>query len=382
MSETEVLIKPEAKLCVTPLNALHRELGAKLVPFAGYEMPLQYASGIVKEHLHVRGAAGFFDVSHMGQARLKGPDFGAAAAALEQLVPGDVLGLKPGQIRYTQLLNESGGIIDDLMVTRDADGEGISLVVNASRKDIDLAHIAERLPVSMRLEPESDRALFALQGPQAAAVLSRLIQGVDALGFMTCGIFRMRSRPVVVSRSGYTGEDGFEISVEADDAEALAREILAEPEVLPIGLGARDTLRLEAGLPLYGQDMDETVSPVEAALSFSIGKRRRNEGGFPGAERIIRELREGPSRIRAGLKLEGRSAARHGMTITDPAGNSVGEVTSGAFTPSAAAAIAMGIVPAALSKPGTELAIQIRAAAIPARVTSMPFVPHRYVRKA
>ncbi len=287
-----------------------------------------------------------------------------------------------GQIRYTQLLNESGGIIDDLMVTRDADGEGISLVVNASRKEIDLAHVAERLPVSIRLEPQPDRALFALQGPQAATVLSRLIPGVDALGFMTCGVFGMRSRPVVVSRSGYTGEDGFEISVEANDAEVLAREILAEPEVQPIGLGARDTLRLEAGLPLYGQDMDETVSPVEAALTFSIGKRRRSEGGFPGAERIMRELREGPSRLRAGLKLEGRSAARHGMTITDAAGEAVGEVTSGAFTPSAAAAIAMGIVPAALSKPGTQLAIQIRGAAVPARVTSMPFVPNRYVRKA
>ncbi len=385
MSEAEIFIKsvpPEPSLRVTPLNALHRELGAKLVPFAGYQMPLQYSGGIVKEHLHVRSAAGFFDVSHMGQARLKGPDFAAAAAALEQLVPGDVLGLKPGQIRYTQLLNESGGIIDDLMVTRDADGEGISLVVNASRKEINLARIAERLPVSMWLEPEPDLALFALQGPQAATVLSRLIPGVEALGFMTCGAFRTQSRPVAVSRSGYTGEDGFEISVAADDAEGLARNILAEPEVLPIGLGARDTLRLEAGLPLYGQDMDEAVSPVEAGLTFSIGKRRRAEGGFPGAERILRELADGPSRIRAGLKLEGRSAARHGMQIRDAAGNSVGEITSGAFTPSAAAAIAMGYIPAALSKLGTPLAIEIRSAAIPAHVTSMPFVPHRYVRKA
>ncbi len=344
--------------------------------------PCNIASGIVREHLHVRSAAGFFDVSHMGQARLKGPDFDAAAAALEKLVPGDVLGLKPGQIRYTQLLNEEGGIIDDLMVTRDADGAGVSLVVNASRKDIDLAYVAERLPMSIRLEPEPDRALFALQGPQAATVLSRLMQGVDALGFMTCGAFTMRSRPVFVSRSGYTGEDGFEISVEADDAEVLAREILAEPEVLPVGLGARDTLRLEAGLPLYGQDMDETASPVEAALTFSIGKRRRVEGGFPGAERIMRELREGPSRIRAGLKLEGRSAARHGMTIMDAGGKALGEITSGAFTPSAAAAIAMGYIPAELGKVGTPLAIEIRGAAVSARVTSMPFVPHRYVRKA
>ncbi|MGB9164450.1 MAG: glycine cleavage system aminomethyltransferase GcvT [Rhodomicrobium sp.] len=381
MSETEASIKPlppGAGLRVTPLFALHRELGAKLVPFAGYEMPLQYANGIVKEHTHVRSAAGFFDVSHMGQARLTAPDFGAAAAALERLVPGDIAGLKPGRLRYTQLLNESGGIIDDLMVTRDADGVGVSLVVNASRKEIDFAHIAGWLPSSMRLDPEPNRALIALQGPQAAAVLSRIVPGVEALGFMTGGVFG----PVSVSRSGYTGEDGFEISVAADGAEALARRILSEPEVLPIGLGARDTLRLEAGLPLYGQDMDETASPVEAGLTFSIGKRRRSEGGFLGADRVLRELSEGPKRIRVGLKLEGRAAARHGMRILDPAGNPVGEITSGAFTPTAAASIATGYVHTGLSKPGTRLAVEIRSAAVPAGVTNMPFVPHRYVRKA
>ena len=381
MSETEASIKPlppGAGLRVTPLFALHRELGAKLVPFAGYEMPLQYANGIVKEHTHVRSAAGFFDVSHMGQARLTAPDFGAAAAALERLVPGDIAGLKPGRLRYTQLLNESGGIIDDLMVTRDADGVGVSLVVNASRKEIDFAHIAGWLPSSMRLDPEPNRALIALQGPQAAAVLSRIVPGVEALGFMTGGVFG----PVSVSRSGYTGEDGFEISVAADGAEALARRILSEPEVLPIGLGARDTLRLEAGLPLYGQDMDETASPVEAGLTFSIGKRRRSEGGFLGADRVLRELSEGPKRIRVGLKLEGRAAARHGMRILDPAGNPVGEITSGAFTPAAAASIATGYVHTGLSKPGTRLAVEIRSAAVPAGVTNMPFVPHRYVRKA
>ncbi len=380
MSEAEALLKPippDAGLRVTPLYALHREIGAKLVPFAGYEMPLQYASGIVKEHNHVRSAAGFFDVSHMGQARLAGAEFRAMAAVLERLVPGDIAGLKPGQIRYTQLLNESGGIIDDLMVTRDADGVGVSLVVNASRKEIDFARIAERLPPGMRLHPQPDRALIALQGPQAATVLSRLIPGVEALGFMTCAVFG----PVSVSRSGYTGEDGFEISVEADGAEALARQILSQPEVLPIGLGARDTLRLEAGLPLYGQDMDETVSPVEAGLAFSIGKRRRAEGGFPGADRVLRELSEGPKRIRVGLKLEGRSAARHHMRVLDSAGNPVGEVTSGAFTPSAAASIATGYIPLELSKSGTRLAVEIRGAAVPAQVTSMPFVPHRYVRK-
>ena len=381
MSEAEAPIKPlppGAGLRVTPLFALHRELGAKLVPFAGYEMPLQYANGIVKEHHHVRSAAVFFDVSHMGQARLSAPDFGAAAAALERLVPGDIAGLKPGRLRYTQLLNESGGIIDDLMVARDADGAGVSLVVNASRKEIDFAHIAGRLPAGMRLDPEPNRALIALQGPQAAAVLSRLFPGVEALGFMTGGVFG----PVSVSRSGYTGEDGFEISVAADGAEALARRILSEPEVLPIGLGARDTLRLEAGLPLYGQDMDETASPVEAGLTFSIGKRRRSEGGFLGADRVLRELSEGPKRIRVGLKLEGRAAARHGMRILDPAGNPVGEITSGAFTPTAAASIATGYVHTGLSKPGTRLAVEIRSAAVPAGVTNMPFVPHRYVRKA
>ena len=381
MSETEASIKPlppGAGLRVTPLFALHRELGAKLVPFAGYEMPLQYANGIVKEHTHVRSAAGFFDVSHMGQARLTAPDFGAAAAALERLVPGDIAGLKPGRLRYTQLLNESGGIIDDLMVTRDADGVGVSLVVNASRKEIDFAHIAGCLPAGIRLDPEPNRALIALQGPQAAAVLSRLFPGVEALGFMTGAVFG----PVSVSRSGYTGEDGFEISVAADGAEALARRILSEPEVLPIGLGARDTLRLEAGLPLYGQDMDETASPVEAGLTFSIGKRRRSEGGFLGADRVLRELSEGPKRIRVGLKLEGRAAARHGMRILDPAGNPVGEITSGAFTPTAAASIATGYVHTGLSKPGTRLAVEIRSAAVPAGVTNMPFVPHRYVRKA
>jgi glycine cleavage system T protein (aminomethyltransferase) len=381
MSETEASIKPlppGAGLRVTPLFALHRELGAKLVPFAGYEMPLQYAGGIVKEHHHVRSAAGLFDVSHMGQARLTGQDFGAAAAALERLVPGDIAGLKPGRLRYTQLLNESGGIIDDLMVTRDADGVGVSLVVNASRKEVDFAHIAERLPSGMKLHPEPNRALIALQGPQAAAVLSRLFPGVEALGFMTGGVFG----PVSISRSGYTGEDGFEISVEADGAEALARRILSEPEVLPIGLGARDTLRLEAGLPLYGQDMDETASPVEAGLAFSIGKRRRSEGGFPGADRVLRELSEGPKRIRVGLKLEGRAAARHGMRVLDPAGNPVGEITSGAFTPTAAASIATGYVHTGVSRPGTRLAVEIRSAAVPAGVTSMPFVPHHYVRKA
>jgi len=371
-----------ANLRLTPLNALHRELGAKLVPFAGYEMPLQYAAGIVKEHNHVRSAAGLFDVSHMGQARLAGPDFETVAAALETLAPADILGLKPGRIRYTQLLNGRGGIIDDLMVTRDSEGPGLSVVVNASRKVIDFAYIAAHLPGGVKLAPEEDRALLALQGPKAESVLSRSIPGVGALGFMTAAMFHVNSDPVLVSRSGYTGEDGFEISVSAASAVNLARQLLAEPEVLPIGLGARDTLRLEAGLPLYGQDMDEAASPVEAGLSFSIGKRRRAEGGFPGAERVLRELAEGPGRLRVGLKLESRAAARTGMKVADAAGNAIGEVTSGAFTPTAAASIAMAYVPPAMSKPGTQLAVEIRGALLPARIVPMPFVPHRYARQA
>ena len=381
MSQTGTLDRsapPEVQLLKTPLNALHRELGAKLVPFAGYEMPVQYATGIVKEHNHVRSAAGLFDVSHMGQAQITGADFAAVAEALEALVPGDILGLKPGQIRYTQLLNEKGGIIDDLMVTRGEDGERVSLVVNASRKAVDLPHIAEALPQAMTAGLEPDRALLALQGPEAAGVLAQLFPGAEALGFMTCKAFG----PVLVSRSGYTGEDGFEISVKAADAEALARRILSYPQVLPIGLGARDTLRLEAGLPLYGQDMDEATSPVEAGLAFSIGKRRRSQGGFPGAKRVLRELAFGPERLRVGLTLGGRSAARHGMKILDERGGAIGEVTSGAFTPTAGAAIATGYVPAEFRHAGTRLAVEIRGSATSAQVTTLPFVPHRYVRKA
>jgi aminomethyltransferase len=387
MSEPESPIHSSAKsaaapLRLTPLNALHRELGAKLVPFAGYEMPLQFASGIVKEHQHVRSAAGLFDVSHMGQAGLSGPDFETAAAAFEALVPGDILGLKPGRLRYTQLLNAEGGMIDDFVAARDRDGQTLGLVFNASRKEIDFAYISAGLPANVKLAPATDRALLALQGPKAAGVLSRLIPDAGRLGFMESAAFHLGSGPVLVSRSGYTGEDGFEISVSASFAESLARSLLAEPEVLPIGLGARDTLRLEAGLCLYGQDMDEATSPVEAGLSFSIGKRRRAGGGFPGAERVLRELRERPKRIRAGLKLEGRAAARTGMTVTDAAGNAIGEVTSGAFTPSAAASIAMAYVPASCGAPDTQLAVEIRGALVPARIVPMPFVPHRYFRQA
>jgi aminomethyltransferase len=382
MSEPQSTHHAAGELRLTPLNALHRELGAKLVPFAGYEMPLQYAAGIVKEHNHVRSAAGLFDVSHMGQARLRAADFEKAAAAIEALAPADILSLKPGRIRYTQLVNAQGGVIDDLMVTRTSDGAGLSLVVNASRQEIDFAHIRAGLPAGVELVPQPERALLALQGPKAAAVLSRLIPGVEALCFMEHGMFHVDSEAVYISRSGYTGEDGFEISVPAASAGSFARRVLAEPEVLPIGLGARDTLRLEAGLPLYGQDMDEATSPVEAGLAFSIGKRRRGQGGFPGSARILRELAGGPARLRVGLKLEGRAAARTHMKVADAGGNAIGEVTSGAFTPTAAASIAMAYVPPAFAAPGTQIAVEIRGSLQPGRVVPMPFVPHNYARRA
>ncbi len=369
-------------LRATPLHALHRELGAKLVPFAGYEMPVQYSAGIVKEHLQVRSSAGLFDVSHMGQARLEGPSFEAIASALEALVPGDIASLKPGALRYTQLLNAEGGMIDDLMVSRSVDGGEIGIVVNASRKEIDFTHIRQFLPSGIVLIEEPDRALLALQGAKAAAVLSRQFPGIEGLGFLKSGTFRAGIIAAVVSRSGYTGEDGFEISVASADAEPLARRLLAAPEVMPIGLGARDSLRLEAGLCLYGQDMGEDTSPIEAGLAFSIGKRRRSEGGFPGADRIQRELATKPSRVRVGLIVEGRAAARTGTLISDTSGAIIGEVTSGAFTPSAGASIAMGYVPPSFSKVGTEVAVLVRGAAIPARIVAMPFVPHRYFRQA
>ncbi len=377
--------EPALALKRTPLHALHRELSAKLVPFAGYEMPLNYGAGIVKEHTHVREAAGLFDVSHMGQAVLTGPDFETVARALETLVPGDILGLKPGAMRYTQLLNAAGGIIDDLMVTRPADeggGAQLMLVVNASRKDVDYAHIAANLPPGVRLEPRPDQALLALQGPQAADVLEAVLPGVQALSFLTGGALDFAGVRVEVTRSGYTGEDGFEVSVPAAHADSLARTLLRDRRVLPIGLGARDTLRLEAGLCLYGQDMDEEVSPIEAGLAFSIGKRRRRDGGFPGADRIKRELADGPARIRVGLALDGRAAARQGTEIRNEAGEAVlGHVTSGAFTPTASKSIAMGYVPPAHAAPGTPLKAVIRGVPQPARVVPMPFVPHRYHRR-
>src|SRR6185503_17964077 len=280
----------------TPLHALHVALGAKIVPFAGYEMPVQYPLGILKEHLHTRAQAGLFDVSHMGQAFLIGPDHATTAAALETLVPADILGLKPAQQRYTQLLNDVGGIVDDMMVARSAsaDDDGrLFLVVNASRKEVDYAHISSRLPAAVMLLPAPERALVALQGPAAKTAMARLSPAAVGLAFMTAARVRVGGFDCRVSRSGYTGEDGFEISVAAGKAEKLARLLLAQDGVQPIGLGARDSLRLEAGLCLYGHEIDESTSPIEADLAWSIQKRRRNEGGFPGAERIQAEFADG-----------------------------------------------------------------------------------------
>jgi len=368
----------------TPLAALHRELGARMVPFAGYLMPVQYPPGIIAEHKHVRTAAGLFDVSHMGQAILAGPGHAATAAALEALTPGDFHALGHGRIRYTLLTTPDGGIIDDLMVTRPVSPEDdgrLMLVVNAARKEVDYAHLEARLPKGVTVTPLEDRGLLALQGPQAAAVIARHAPGTAELGFMTAMPATFDGIGVNVSRSGYTGEDGFEISVPAGKVETVARALLAEPEVLAIGLGARDSLRLEAGLCLYGHDIDETTSPVEADLGFAIAKRRREEGGYPGAARVARELADGPKRLRVGILPEGKAPARDGTAIADLSGRVVGTITSGGFGPTVGGPVAMGYVEAAFAAPGTKLALNVRGKDLPATVTPLPFVPHRYFRK-
>lgn len=364
-----------APLKRTPLYDLHVARGAKMVPFAGYEMPVQYPTGILKEHLHTRTQAGLFDVSHMGQLRIRGV---GSAAALEALVPGDLLGLTPLRVRYTLLLNEAGGIIDDLMATRLDDG--FFLVVNAARKEADLTHLRDRLAGTVTVEPLEDRALVALQGPAAATVLSRSIDGIAQLGFMTAIETRLGGRNCLITRSGYTGEDGFEISLAAADASGLAAMLLSQPEVWPIGLGARDSLRLEAGLCLYGHDIDETTSPVEAALGWTIGKRRRVEGGFPGAPMLLRQLVEGASRMRVGIRPAGRAPAREDTPILDAAGARIGHVTSGGFGPSVGGPIAMGYVERSHAAEGTALSLVVRGVAHPAHVVPLPFVPTRYYR--
>jgi aminomethyltransferase len=363
----------------TPLYARHVALGGRMTPFAGYELPVNYRSGIIAEHLFTRENAGLFDVSHMGQAFLSGAD---AARKFESLVPGDVCGLAPGRTRYTQFTNEDGGVLDDLMVTRlDAAGEKLFLVVNAACKTADFELLREKLP-ELRLEILEDRALLALQGPRAGSVLERHIPGVAQMVFMSLQEFAWRGAALFVTRSGYTGEDGFEISVPAVIADDLAAALLAEEEVRAIGLGARDSLRLEAGLCLYGHELDETTSPIEAALNWSISKRRREEGGFPGAARVQRELAQGVFRVRVGLALDGKAPARDGAEIADTNGVIVGRVTSGGFSPSLGRPIAMGYVPPSLSTPGTELSLIVRGKPLAAHVVALPFVATRYHRVA
>jgi aminomethyltransferase len=364
----------------TPLAAAHRRRGARMVPFAGYEMPLQY-QGIVAEHLWTRTNAGLFDVSHMGQIFLEGGNHTAVAAALERLVPADIAGLAPGRIRYTQLIAASGGIIDDLMVTRPQREDGrLILVVNASRKAIDEAWLRENLPPAIAVEPQNELALLALQGPGAAEVMGRLSQPAQELAFMTAMDANLSGIAARVSRSGYTGEDGFEISLEADDAEALFDLVLGDERVRPIGLGARDSLRLEAGLCLYGQDIDESTSPIEAGLSWSIPARRRQDCDFIGANRIAQELARGVARRRVGLTPQGRVPVRHGSAIRDGKEAEIGTVTSGGFSPSLGVPIAMGYVASALADAGTVVTVSVRDKAIPSVITRLPFVPHRYKR--
>lgn len=374
---------PAEALNRTPLHALHVARGARMVPFAGYEMPVQYADGILAEHTHTRERAGLFDVSHMGQAFLVGADHETVARALETLVPGDIVGLAPGRQRYTQLTDDNGGILDDLMVTRPAEpGEDgvLMLVVNAATKEADFAHIAARLPAGIRLLRADHRALIALQGPKAAEIAARHFPEAAVLPFMAARSTTFDGIECHVSRSGYTGEDGFEISCKATRVRAIAERLLSESDVKLIGLGARDSLRLEAGLCLYGHDIDTSTSPVEASLTWSIGKRRRAEGGFPGAERIQRELAEGAARLRVGIKPEGRAPAREGTAIQSSDGAVIGKVTSGGFGPTVNGPISMGYVERAFAEPGTQLLLIVRDKPMPATVVTLPFVPHRYLK--
>ena len=359
-----------------PLDAWHRARGARMVPFAGYEMPVQY-EGIIAEHLWTRTHAGLFDVSHMGQLLLSGEGLDAA---VEEVLPIDLSTLKLGAVRYSLLLDENGGILDDLMVSRWPDK--LYLVVNGATKWDDIAHLREVLPDEITLNHLDDRALLALQGPEAFAALEPLVSGLyplSTLTFMRFGRFEIAGTPMTISRSGYTGEDGFEISLPAESAEAVADLICAQSQVKPIGLGARDSLRLEAGLPLYGHDLTCETGPAEAGLTFAINKRRRTEGGFPGAESILAALASGPPSKRVGLALDGRMAAREGATIIHD-GHAVGAVTSGGFSPSLERPIAMGFVESAHAAPGTELQLDVRGRLIPATVVPLPFVPHRYFR--
>ncbi|MFA5989984.1 MAG: glycine cleavage system aminomethyltransferase GcvT [Sphingomonas sp.] len=368
-----------------PLDAWHRARGARMVEFADYFMPIQY-EGIVAEHLWTRTSAGLFDVSHMGQLVFSGTSAASVASALELLLPGDLAGLAAGRMRYSLLLADNGGILDDLMATRlgadnpfDADA-AFYLVVNGAVKNDDIAHLVENLPDAVTINHLDEQALLALQGPKAVDALARLVPGVAALVFMSSARFDWAGVPLWISRSGYTGEDGFEISVPATHAEALAEALCREPEVKPIGLGARDSLRLEAGLPLYGHDLSVETTPIAADLGFALSKRRREEGNFPAAPRILAEREGGATTRRVGLMVEGRQPVREGAAVVDASGAELGHVTSGGFSPSLNRPIAMAYVPAALATPGTAITLLQRGKAHSAVVAAMPFVPHKYVR--
>ena len=358
-----------------PLDSWHRAQGARMVPFAGYEMPVQY-EGIIAEHLWTRTSAGLFDVSHMGQLTIAGPN---VDRALETLLPGDLINLADTKLRYSLLLADDGTIIDDLMATRR--GDAFYVVVNGATKHDDIADMRERLPRDSIVDHMREQALLALQGPCAAEVLEKIAPGVSGLSFMEGGAFQLLGRPAWISRSGYTGEDGFEISVGGAAAAELADALVSDEAVRPIGLGARDSLRLEAGLPLYGHDIDRTTTPVMAGLNFAIQKRRRAEGGFPGAMRILAEFENGPPLKRVGFDVDGRQPVREGARVLDGEGNEVGRITSGGFSPSLQRPIAMGYVAPHLAELGTALKLEQRGKLFEARVAAMPFVPHRYHRK-
>jgi aminomethyltransferase len=364
-------------LKTTPLTEAHVALGARMVPFAGYDMPVQYPEGVLKEHLWTREHAGLFDVSHMGQARLRGAD---PLAAFETLTPGDFKGLKPGRQRYSLLLNADGGIIDDLMAAR-PDDDGLFVVVNGACKDGDYRIIAQALAGQAEVERLEDRALIAIQGPQAAAALKRHVPEAATMTFMEARALQGFGVDLIVSRSGYTGEDGYEISVPAFAAISVWNTLLADERVKPIGLGARDSLRLEAGLPLYGHDLDETVSPIEADLGFAVARRRREAGDFPGSARILRELAAGPARVKVALKVLEGAPAREGAEVVDDEGAVIGKVTSGGFSPCLRQGVALAFVPPLHSQPGGRLKVLVRGKPQACEVVASPFVAHRYVRK-
>jgi aminomethyltransferase len=380
------MLATDSTLKQTPLHALHLARGGKMVPFAGYDMPVQYSAGVLKEHLHTRAAAGLFDVSHMGQIALR-PKSGRvedAALALERLVPQDIVAIPAGRQRYAQFSNDDGGILDDLMVANF--GDHLFLVVNAACKAEDEAHLRAHLSASCIIDTLADRALIALQGPKAESALAKLGADVSAMRFMDAGPRRVGNFDCFVSRSGYTGEDGFEISVPAADAEALVMRLLENPDVLPIGLGARDSLRLEAGLCLYGHDIDTTTTPVDAALEWSVQKSRRKggarAGGFPGAAKILAQFDAGAPRRRVGLRAEGRAPVREGALLFADAtsAEAVGKVTSGGFGPSLNAPVAMGYLPSPLAAVGTTVFAEVRGQRLPLKVASTPFVPNTYKR--